>query len=82
MSNKLRFNFQMSASLLGNGMPQNIAQQQIEPIARQPGMLDLQQMNMVSIILSLTYHMNFANLFPFAACKFFAQKPAGAKVSQ
>ena len=51
------------------------------PIARQPGMPDLQQM-MVSIFLSLTYHMNFTNLFPFAACKLFAQKPAGAKVSQ
>jgi hypothetical protein len=72
----------MSAPLLGNGMAQNMAQQQIQPIARQPGMPDLQQMIMVPIFLPLTIHMNFANLFPFTACKLFAQKPARAKVSQ
>ena len=71
---------QMSAPSLGNGMPQNVVQQQIQP--RQPGMHDLQQMIMVSIFLALICHMNFTNLLLFKACKLFTQKPARAKVSQ
>ena len=35
----------------------------------------------IPIFLPLTYHMNFANLFPFTACKIFAQKLARARVS-
>ena len=70
----------MSVPLLGNGMPQNMPQQQIQP--RQPGMPDLQQMIMVSIFLALTCYINLANLFLFTARKLFAQKPAGTKITQ
>jgi nucleoside recognition membrane protein YjiH len=79
-TDQVALKFQMSAPLLGNGMPQNMAQQQTQ--SRQPGMHDLQQMIMVSIFIALTYSMNSANLLPFTACKLFAQKPARAKVSQ
>jgi hypothetical protein len=69
----------MSAPLLGNGMAQNMAQQQIQPIARQPGMPDLQQMIMVPIFLPLIYHLNFANFFLIRSVQTFCAKTRKSK---
>jgi nucleoside recognition membrane protein YjiH len=76
-TDQVALKFQMSAPLLGNGMPQNMAQQQIQ--SRQPGMHDLQQMIMVSIFLALSYSMIFANIFSIHSVQTFCAKTRKSK---